>query len=394
MNNRTSWPLSFVPLFVLAISCGGGGSSSGVTVAPAEEADLAASGPFAVGIADYTFVDQSRLTPANGTYPGTDTRTLATRVWYPADPSAVASTAQAVPGVAVSGEGPFPLIGYAHGFLSSRGEGASLKAHLASHGYVVVAPDFPLSNGAAPGGPTAADIDQQPADLAFVMQAVAELEGGSAPLARAVDRDRMGIAGLSLGGGTVLVAAYHPVFHLPGIRSAVAFAPASCFFGRDLYARAVPTLLLGGDADELVPFTSSLERAFSYAPPPVTLMRERGGTHVGFLGIDVPGDQNSDLVIGCPAVLSTDVMESDQQALLTERLTAGLSGEIIADGCTESFCENGFAQTMSAERQLHLSTIATLAHFEATLRDRSDAARYLREVLGRDNADVEVTVKR
>src|ERR1700730_15384411 len=43
-----------------------------------------AAGPFAVGVRDFTFVDHSRPTKAHNGQPALPSRTLQTRVWYPA----------------------------------------------------------------------------------------------------------------------------------------------------------------------------------------------------------------------------------------------------------------------------------------------------------------------
>ena len=161
-------------------------------------------------------------------------------------------------------------------------------SHLASHGYVVVAVTFPLSNGAAPGGNTIIDMASQPADLAFAMDEVAAGAAGD-DLGGAIDSSRRGIIGLSLGGGTVLFGVYHPKWRIEDIDAAVALAPASCFFGRDFYARSLPVLILSGSADMLVPLASGPVHAFDYAPPPVTLAALDGGNHVGFIGIGVDG---------------------------------------------------------------------------------------------------------
>jgi hypothetical protein len=60
-----------------------------------------------------TFVDTSRPTDANGSYPGAPSRTLATTVWYPAE---------GTPGGPDQPDAPayddrrFPLLIFAHGF--------------------------------------------------------------------------------------------------------------------------------------------------------------------------------------------------------------------------------------------------------------------------------------
>jgi hypothetical protein len=154
-----------------AVSCdgdggdGAGGSGGG---APVELATLSAPGPYLVGSRTLDLVETSRPTPPNGSYPGSPERLLPAIVWYPLGATtAEAAAADDRP----STDGPFPLIGYAHGFSSSRDEGRVVGGHLASHGYVVVAVTFPLSNGAAPGGRTVVDMASQPADLAFAMPA-------------------------------------------------------------------------------------------------------------------------------------------------------------------------------------------------------------------------------
>lgn len=206
-------------------------------------AALAAPGSYAAGERQLELVDLSRPTAPNGSFPGADGRTLPTRVWFPADGSG-----------APASDGPFPIVGWAHGYSSANFEGAFVGAHLATHGYVVVAPTFPLSNGGAPGGPTIGDMTSQPGDLDFAMREVASGAAGD-DLARAVDVSRRGIAGLSLGGGTVLIGTYHPKWRIEDVKAAVALAPASCFFGPDLYAASVPTLIVTGDADMLVRLT-------------------------------------------------------------------------------------------------------------------------------------------
>ena len=362
-------------------SCGD--DDSGAAVAPANVAEFLAPGPFEVGtVNDRVFVDGSRPTNANGEYPGAPDRTFHTNIWYPKDPGVDGPSAN----------GPFPLIGYAHGFISSRGEAADLKAHLASHGYIIIAPDFPLSNGAAPGGPTVEDLANQPGDIAFLMNAML----ADPTLGPIIDRQRQGIAGLSLGGATTIVGAYHPTLHVEVASSAVAMAPLACFFGPDMYARNIPTMLIAGDADELVPFETDASHAFSLSSGPTTLVRQIGGTHVGLIGIGIPGSFNSDVTVGCAAVEQTGAPNIDRgDSAITEAIQAGLSGELINDDvCPLTFCENGFEQGMTAGRQTELARIAVLAHFEATLRDRADAAAFIEQVLGAENSDLEVTVKR
>ena len=111
--------------------------------AGSESALRLAPGPFAVVRREATLVDASRPTPANGSFAGAPTRTLATTLWAPE-----------------SLAGSLPLVVYSHGFLSLRYEAAPLAEHLASHGYAVASVEFPLSNWNAPGGATLADASR------------------------------------------------------------------------------------------------------------------------------------------------------------------------------------------------------------------------------------------
>ena len=391
----TALVLVGAPLLLLGVS----GCGDSDEPAAASQSEFTARGRYGVATRDFVFVDTTRPTQPNGSYAGAPERTLPARVWYPTSPAAdrqgtpVRNGGAAASTESVASDGPFPIIGYAHGFLSSRIEAADLKVHLASHGYVVIAPDFPLSNGTAPGGPTFGDLGNQPADLAFVMDAVAAMDGENADLARAVDSSRRGIMGLSLGGGTTLIGAFHPVLHLDRIQAAVASAPVACFFGAAFYAHALPTVLLAGSADELVPLATGPGRAFEFAPPPVILVNLLGGNHLGFTGLDLPGDENSD-EIGCKAVAAAIANGDAGIDQLTRKLTENASPDVVdPSSCNRGVCEQRFLQTMGGARQLELAGVAALAHFEAVLRGRADAARFLTEAFAANNPEVEVSVK-
>jgi len=388
---RTPRLLAFLlaTVAVGALSCDGDGGGGGS--APVDLATLSAPGPYLVGSRTLDLVDTSRATPANGSYPGSPERLLPAIVWYPLG-AATAEGAETDGSPSI--DGPFPLIGYAHGFASSRDEGRVVGGHLASHGYVVVAVTFPLSNGAAPGGKTIIDMASQPADLAFAMDEVAAGAAGS-DLGGAIDSSRRGIIGLSLGGGTVLFGVYHPKWRIEDIDAAVALAPASCFFGRDFYARSLPVLILSGSADMLVPLASGPVHAFDYAPPPVTLAALDGGNHVGFIGIGVDGPRNADAIVGCPVIGAGGSIVATGGAALAEKIEEGAGpGAVDLESCSTGICGEELPQTMSADRQLELTRAAALAHFEATLRGRSGARHWLEQTLGETNSDVTVQVKR
>lgn len=353
---------------MLAQACGGD--------PPRSQAELEAPGPYGVAMEDLMLVDKSRPTPKNGTYPGAPERTLRTKVHYPA------------PGSGPSA-GPFPILAYAHGFMSSGQMGAPFAEHLASHGYVVVSPDFPLSTLLAPGGPTLLDLGNQPGDLAFVLARIAEMPRF------APDPQRRGVLGLSLGGGTALLSVYHPALRVAGIRAAVVQAPLSCFFGAPFYGSAGPTarvMVLAGDADQIVPLGQGPRAIFDRAPAGVDLLVLRGGTHVGFVGLDKGQGMNNADDLGCQLLSGPGA--GDLFGPLVGQLAAGApAGALDASGCSQQVCAQRFPQTMTAERQMALSKAATLATFERVLREDQRADRALVEELAAQNADVSFSRK-
>ncbi|WP_395856062.1 alpha/beta hydrolase family protein [Cystobacter fuscus] len=368
------------------------GQSMGAT--PATLEGLGSRGPYGFATRDLVFVDNSRPTLPNRSFPGAPQRTLPTRIYYPVCPPDTSASPPSGERIPVAGGGPFPLLAYAHGLTSLGDTARHVTEHLATHGYIIVAPLFPLSVGTAPGGPTFEDTANQPADLAFVMRQVAQLTGANADLGGAVDTRRRALLGFSLGGMTVLIGTYHPVLALDGIQSSVVQAPAiTCILGPAFFARPLPTLIISGTADELIPI-SAPERIFSLAPAPVILVELLGGTHSGFMNREVPFVQNTD-TMECQALLDSGAT-GDQDALhsrFAEELRRGAGpGVLVPGGCTP-LCSQRFTQTMGATRQLRLVRAATLAHFEATLRNRWDAMWFLSEQLG-EEPDADVFVKK
>src|SRR6185503_8215164 len=136
---------------------------------------------------------------------------------------------------------PFPLVLHSHALLDSRLGERYLTEHLASHGYVVAAPDYPLSSVTAPSGPTILDLASQPGDLRYVL---ARLLAADGPLASSTDAARVGASGLSFGATTTLLATYDARWREPAIRAALPIAPPySCALTRRFFRTARVPLL-------------------------------------------------------------------------------------------------------------------------------------------------------
>jgi len=201
-----------LPALFLALqlaACGDSNSLPAVAVA-----DPAAPGPYPVGVSRVILFDAARG------------RTLQTEVWYPADESArglppapaqsylppelafLADNATiqlvAVRDVPIASGGPFPLVAFSHGSGGIRFQNPFQCEHLASHGYVVAAPDH-QGNTYFDGSESipALRIDR-PLDIRFVFDEMTRLsQDPSSAFAGWVDLSRpFGVTGHSFGAYT------------------------------------------------------------------------------------------------------------------------------------------------------------------------------------------------
>jgi dienelactone hydrolase len=229
---------------------------------------------------EVTFEDASRPILATETHSAAPSRRLVTTIYYPASGQAPPfGRAPVAPG------GPFPLLMYSHGYSSSRSEAVPVATRATSYGYIVVAPEFPLTNLLANGGsPDVNDAANQPGDVSFVIDQVLALSRDSSHLlANAVDDRRIGAVGVSLGGLTTLLVSFHPRFRDERIKAAAPIAGLSAFFAEGFYhTRAVPLLLIHGDMDAFIDYERNARRSFERAAPNARLITVAKGTHAAF----------------------------------------------------------------------------------------------------------------
>ncbi|MGI8776599.1 MAG: alpha/beta hydrolase family protein [Acidimicrobiales bacterium] len=200
-------------------------------------------------------------------------RSLTTLVWYPAV------------------GGPWPVVVFAHGFEVGPQPYQHLLQTWAAAGYVVVAPEFPLTD-AAVAGPDLdeGDLGQQPADVAVVLASVLDPSG---PLAGHVDGTRVGVAGHSDGAETALAVAADPPVALGAVvvlaGSPVSPGPASgsplrgplgpCTPLRGPLGPGTPLLVAQGDADPTNAFSDG-RAVYDQATAPRFLLTLVGGGHL------------------------------------------------------------------------------------------------------------------
>jgi predicted dienelactone hydrolase len=312
-----------------------------------ESAARLAPGRHPVGYVEVEWVDASRPTVANGDYPGSPERPFKVSLWYPE-----------------GAQGKHPLAVYSHGFMSSRYGGTYLGEHLASHGYVVVAADYPLTHIAAPGGPNSDDVVHQPADVSFLIDQAIALEGAERPFQGEIDTERIGVFGLSLGGITTTLVAFHPEWRDPRLAAAISIAGAGDVFGpRFFEPAAIPFVMIAATADAIVDYEANAlpipERTRDGG-----LVSIEGGTHVGFDHI-AAGVMR---LMGNPDAVGCSFGEVDPEAP-PENPFSGMFGT-PEQGLLEVTeypmpCVVTSEPTMAVGRQQMLTTLAIRAFFES-----------------------------
>jgi predicted dienelactone hydrolase len=337
----------------------------------------AESGPFAVGVSTLTLVDESRPTDANGDYPGATSRTLVTEVWYPAEGGSQPGELRDAP--LDRSQAPYPLIVFSHGLTGIRRQSASYTAHLASHGYVVISPDFPLSNREAPGGPRIGDAVNPPGDVSFLIDSFLQFsdEPGN-PFEGAIDETAIGLTGHSTGGLTAILATFGPLAD-PRVKATLPLAPLGCMVGSQAYAGSyIPLLVIGGSADQVVGFPS-IRQAYDAANTPKYLLTLVGGNHMRFAEIDIE-DPASGSLSSEPNFLA-DVMKIGQvtDADLGTCLAAQNSGAPAA-------------QSLAPDRQRELTRLFATAFFNYYLKGNEDASSVLTTEFAQTIPEVELEI--
>ena len=173
--------------------------------------------------------------------------------------------------------------------MSFRGNGAYLAKYLASHGYIVAAADFPLTRFGTPGGPQFTDVLNQPGDVSFIIDTLLAWSATAGNrFAGCLDPARIGAVGLSLGGMTTTLLAFHPQFRDSRIQAAVSIAGPVALLGKDFFRTpSIPYMMIAADIDAMVDYRQNAAQIRAWAPA-ATLVTLYGGSHTGFADIADP----------------------------------------------------------------------------------------------------------
>ncbi len=345
-------------------------------------------GPYGAGVRTLTLIDATRTTPAHGAVAEQPQRTLVTEVWYPTAPGSPTPVRDA----ALESGQRFPLVIHSPGYLDSRLGESYLASLLATWGYVVASIDFPVTGAAAGHDQSLTDVQNQPGDVSFVIDnllALAQTPGSW--LKGGIDRHRIGVSGLSLGGMTTLLVTYHPTLRDRRVRASLALAPLACFFGPTFYAGdRRPLLLMAGDQDLLVPFQANSGQAFALSRSRRWLVSLIDGTHTAFTGfIGFPSTTSYD-ALGCAAI--ADIATRGDPL---DGLGGAADGIDASPACLLSSCADPLPSNapMQAARQHELTEAVGVAFFEAALRHSRAARCFLDESLGPENPDLNTVSK-
>lgn len=239
---------------------GCGDASSASTPA----ADPAAPGPYPVGVTRVELHDDSTG------------RTLLTEIWYPADESVrglppapagsylppdlafLADNATfdlvAVREAPIAPDGPFPLIVFSHGSGGIRFQNIFQVEHLASHGYVVLAPDHQGNTFFDASG----DLEQlrtdRPRDVIYLLNAFSGFTADPASrFAGWIDTELpFGLTGHSFGALTSVEVASHDTRIGATLPMAATGNVSDTYSAATLFMLATQDKTLGLDANQLI----------------------------------------------------------------------------------------------------------------------------------------------
>lgn len=209
-------------------------------------------------------------------------RTLQTTILYPAAPDSTSTVQEGAPPDRAGA--PYPLVVFGPGYLQVPADYQALLDAWASAGFVVVAPTFPLTNPAAPGGPDRADDVNQPIDMRFLIERVTQLTGQPGNIfSGLVDTAEVAAAGQSDGGNTALALAEDSRYQSVRLQALLVLSGEKWrgFTGGVwFHGASVPLLAVQGTADDINP-PDRTDTYFAAAPEPKTLVCLLGAGHLG-----------------------------------------------------------------------------------------------------------------
>jgi predicted dienelactone hydrolase len=356
---------------------------------PSAAPDPAEFGPYPVGVRTLEFLDYSRQTPgkADG-----EPRKLVTEVWYPAVEAArgeqteVISIYNALPEALREGlerdslgaletasvrdadprrQETFPTIIFSHGKGGLRQQSSFYTAALASHGFVVFAPDHEgdtivelLEAGDVDVTSTIDSYFLRPGDVSFVIRQLDELSEDH-PLQPLLDTSVIGVTGHSFGALTSFRAAGSDA----RVNAIVGQTPPGVGLveaGLEVQVEdfGIPYMIMSGGKDRTLPKADHADTLWDDMVPPRYNLNLRSAGHFTF---------------------------SDLCVLAVEAIDAALevdAANVLTDGCGD--------ENISPDRAFPVINHYAVGFFNGYLRDSPASLDLLVESVGEDIAGDEV----
>jgi predicted dienelactone hydrolase len=318
----------------------------------------AASPEYGVAKRTVTFIDKSRPIKPSGEFAGTTDRRLDLIVWYPTSPDVPTDA----PGAAPAKGGPWPLVLYAHGTAGYADNATHIVRDLVQHGYVVVAPYFPLTSSRSftkVSHVDLSDVVNQTKDLSFIIDSMLA-DPFFGPL---IDKQKIGSMGHSLGAVTNYFAVFGSRTREPRIKAVALLGagdPVQAALSNDMGFSGswpapvhVPVLFLSAEKDVFARMTGGHHAAYYRLPAPKYEILVNRGVHIWFRdATDQPADNKN------------------PDCLFFERSAPGMA----VPGCEER------VPLIGASRQQEITRTALRAFFDAYLKNSKEGRERLLDI--------------
>lgn len=204
------------------------------------------------------------------------------------------------PGAAPDTEdGPYPVVLFSHGFAGFPEQSADLVVHLASWGFVVIAPDHVERSLSGLLGTAAAGVERRddPEVLSASLDAtIADSKNGGSPLASMLDLEKVAVAGHSAGA----YAAYREASSEPRVKAFISYSlgtgqPDAQGKVPEVPIPKVPGLVMLGEADGIIPADTTRE-VYGKMTGPKALVEIADAGHLVFSDICLIGRDQGGLV--------------------------------------------------------------------------------------------------
>ena len=252
-------------------------------------------GPFAVGHTEFTVVDAAR-----------GDRPLGVRVWYPVEPADHVGPPTEYPVIGLITNpsalaiddlpvaiGAFPLVVFSHGSGSLNYQSTLFTETLASHGFVVAAPNHTGNTTTdVQNGTSLPFLDvavERPADVSFLIdEMLVRADTPGDPFEDRIRPERIGVGGHSFGGYTswAMRGGWDGrVVPDERVAALMPMAPATLQSDAELREVDVPVMLLSATLDTVTPIDPNTTRPAMLVPSRLWRADVIGATHNHFATI-------------------------------------------------------------------------------------------------------------